>query len=127
MAALQRRGSLEAAAVVSYSGDGKLGVREEAVDDAKVGMALSWTGAAGAGTRACPFVDEDAAFVFAFSVIMLTTNLHNPSCKTKMTKQEFLATNRGTNGGGNLPGDFVAMVYEDIKGEEIRFQGQNPK
>lgn len=118
MAALKKKGALNLDDDIQYSFDGKSGMMTEAVDDNKFGMALSWE------QQCCPFVDEDSAYVFAFSVIMLTTNLHNPNVKNKMTKQQFLATNKGTNCGKNLPGDFVACVFDDIKSNEIKFQGQ---
>lgn len=118
MAALHQQGALTEGVSIEYSGDGKGWQQIKKVNDDMFGMAMSWQ------QRACPFRDEDAAFVFAFSVIMLTTNLHNPNVKDKMTKQQFLSTNRGTNAGSNMPGDFVAMVYEDIKSQEIQFRGQ---
>lgn len=41
------------------------------------------------------FPDADTAFILAFSLIMLNTDLHNPNIKNKMTKEQFLRNNRG--------------------------------
>jgi hypothetical protein len=68
----------------------------------------------------CPFRTQDAVFVLAFSIIMLTTNLHSANVKEKMKKHEFIKQNRETNGGGNFPGDFLSRVYDDIKGAELK-------
>jgi hypothetical protein len=61
-----------------------------------------------------PFVDEDAVFVLSYSIIMLTTNLHNVNVKEKMQKHEFLQQNRQINGGGNFAGDFLCRVYDEV-------------
>jgi hypothetical protein len=119
MAALELNGMLENSDNIEFSFDGKQGTAIEPVSEDHVGMALSWKKKGG-----IPFRSEDAAFIFAFSVIMLTTNLHNPNVKEKMTKRQFLATNRGINDGANLPGDYVTMVYDDIKDQELKFRGQ---
>ena len=37
-----------------------------------------------------PLADVDAAFVLAFSIIMLHTDHHNPSVERKMTKNDFI-------------------------------------
>lgn len=68
-----------------------------------------------------PFKSSDSVFVLAYSIIMLTTNLHNPSVpsKDKMSRAQFLSQNRGINDGSNFPGDFLAMVYDDILAQEL--------
>ena len=50
-----------------------------------------------------PFVDADAAYVCAFSLMMLNTDLHNPAVRAKMTLAEFADNNCGMNGGHNNP------------------------
>ncbi len=47
-----------------------------------------------------PFLSADAAFVLAFSTIMLQTDLHNPNVTHKrMSQEEFIRNNRGINDG----------------------------
>lgn len=60
----------------------------------------------------------DTAFILAFSVIMLNTDLHNPSIKPerRMTCESFIRNNRGIAiNGGDLPDEFLRGIYERIK------------
>ena len=45
----------------------------------------------------------DTVFVLAFSIIMLNTDLHNPSVRHRMTKQDFVRNNRGIDKGQDVP------------------------
>ena len=60
-----------------------------------------------------PFKDADCAFVLAFSLIMLNTDLHNDSIPQdkKMTPQQFVRNNRGINGGGDFPPAYMHALY----------------
>ena len=40
---------------------------------------------------------EDAAYILSFAIMMLHTDLHNPSIKKHMTKEEWIRMNRGRN------------------------------
>lgn len=70
--------------------------------------------------RTSPFQSEDSVMVLAFSIIMLTTNLHSANVKSKMQQHEFIRQNRDINDGGNFPGDFLAQIYDNIKAEELK-------
>jgi brefeldin A-inhibited guanine nucleotide-exchange protein len=50
------------------------------------------------------FPSADTAFILAFSVIMLNTDLHNPSIKDdrRMTAEGFIRNNRNSRKGGDL-------------------------
>lgn len=64
------------------------------------------------------FPNADTAFILAFSVIMLNTDLHNPSIKpeNRMTVEGFLRNNRGIGQNGtDLPEDFLRGVFNRIK------------
>ena len=64
------------------------------------------------------FTSADTAFILAFSVIMLQTDLHNPSIKEerKMTVESFISNNRGIGeNGSSLPDDFLTAIYNRIK------------
>lgn len=64
------------------------------------------------------FASADTAFVLGFSVIMLNTDLHNPSIKPekKMTIESFIRNNRGIgDNGSDLPQDFLEGIYDRIK------------
>ena len=71
-----------------------------------------------------PFKNADAAFILAFSTIMLNTDLHNPSLKDdrRMTIEQFIRNNRGINNGEDLPEDFLSNLYFQIKEDEIQVQ-----
>ncbi|KAK0453821.1 hypothetical protein EV421DRAFT_1766756 [Armillaria borealis] len=71
-----------------------------------------------------PFANADAAYVLAYSTIMLNTDAHNPVVKKRMTKAEFIKNNRGINDGNNLPDDFMSEIYDEIVSNEIRMQDE---
>eukprot|EP00301_Raphidiophrys_heterophryoidea_P007204 c12820_g2_i2.p1 GENE.c12820_g2_i2~~c12820_g2_i2.p1 ORF type:complete len:2623 (+),score=547.95 c12820_g2_i2:972-8840(+) len=71
------------------------------------------------------FNSSDTAFVLAFSTIMLNTDLHSPHIKKKMTKQQFLTTNRGINRTPegvecDLDSAFLSAIYDCIQKEQIK-------
>ena len=64
------------------------------------------------------FPSADTAFILAFSVIMLNTDLHNPSIKPerRMTEKGFISNNRGIGANGtDLPEDFLIGIFQRIK------------
>jgi brefeldin A-inhibited guanine nucleotide-exchange protein len=64
------------------------------------------------------FPSSDTAFILAFSVIMLNTDLHNPSIKPerRMTIESFINNNRGIGeNGSDLPEDFLRGIFQRIK------------
>uniref|UniRef100_A0A7S1B9D9 SEC7 domain-containing protein n=1 Tax=Corethron hystrix TaxID=216773 RepID=A0A7S1B9D9_9STRA len=63
------------------------------------------------------FSVPDAAFVLAFSVMMLQTDLHNPAIKEerRMTKAGFLRNNAGICDGQDLPDQMLIDIYDRIK------------
>lgn len=67
-----------------------------------------------------PFASADAAYVLAFSTIMLQTDLHNPNVTHKrMSKEEFIRNNRGINDGDSLPKEYLEALYDEIKARKI--------
>lgn len=62
------------------------------------------------------FGSADAAFVLAFSVIMLNTDLHNPNIpqEKKMNLDEFIRNNRGCNDGADFPVDMMTNIFNNI-------------
>lgn len=70
------------------------------------------------------FDNEDVAYVLAFSLIMLNTDLHStkiPQHK-KMTQEGFLANNRGINNGGDVPAVTLTAMFNRIRDREIRME-----
>ena len=94
------------------------------------------------------FASADTAYVLAYSIIMLTTDLHSPQVKNKMTKEQYIKMNRGINdskvrpsGSMNrlwtimdcvgyfllnfwkdLPEDYLSQIYDEIAGNEIKMK-----
>eukprot|EP00095_Tigriopus_kingsejongensis_P004290 maker-scaffold722_size106786-snap-gene-0.21 protein:Tk04290 transcript:maker-scaffold722_size106786-snap-gene-0.21-mRNA-1 annotation:"GF14256" len=69
------------------------------------------------------FKSADAAYVLAYSVIMLTTDLHSTSVKKKMTKEEFLRNNKGINDSEDIPPEYLSKIYDAIASNEIKMKG----
>ncbi len=70
---------------------------------------------------------SDPAFLLSFSIIMLTTDLHNKNIREdrKMSLEAFIRNNTNygqdiTEPGKELPRDFLTSIYESIKEEAIR-------
>jgi brefeldin A-resistance guanine nucleotide exchange factor 1 len=66
---------------------------------------------------------EDTAYVVAFSIIMLNTDLHNDNIKPdrKMTVEQYISMNRGIDvGGTNVPEELLRGIYHNIKTNEIK-------
>ena len=63
------------------------------------------------------FPSADTAFILAFSIIMLNTDLHSPNIKEekKMTLDSFIRNNRGIADGADLPQEFLTGIFTRIK------------
>lgn len=63
------------------------------------------------------FPTADVAFILAFSIIMLNTDLHNPAIKEerRMTKEGFIRNNRGICDGQDLPQELLSAIFDRIK------------
>jgi len=66
------------------------------------------------------FLSEDAAYILSFSTVMLNTDIHNPSVKRKMTKEQFCSQNKGVNKGEDFPAEFLEDLYDTICEDEIK-------
>ncbi|EEQ87398.1 hypothetical protein RJZ56_006984 [Blastomyces dermatitidis] len=66
------------------------------------------------------FATADAAYVLAYSVILLNTDLHSVKMKgRRMTKQDFINNNRGINDNSDLPEEYLSGIYDEIANNEI--------
>lgn len=61
-------------------------------------------------------------YVLAFSVIMLTTDLHSPQVKNKMSKEQYIKLNRGISDSKDLPEEYLSQIYDEISGHEIKMK-----
>lgn len=65
------------------------------------------------------FANADTAYVLAYSVILLNTDLHSSKIAKRMTKEEFIKNNRGINDNADLPDEYLLGIYDEIAGNEI--------
>lgn len=65
------------------------------------------------------FANADTAYVLAYSVILLNTDLHSSKIAKRMTKADFIKNNRGINDNANLPDDYLISIYDEIAHDEI--------
>jgi hypothetical protein len=74
------------------------------------------------GASSTAIKSADVAYIISFSILMLNTDLHNPSVplKNKMTVAEFIRNNRGINGGLDIPAEHLEGLYARIKNDEIK-------
>ncbi|EIN10767.1 Sec7-domain-containing protein [Punctularia strigosozonata HHB-11173 SS5] len=77
-----------------------------------------------AGNPQTPFANADAAYVLAYSTVMLNTDQHNPQVKKRMTKADFIKNNRGINDGVDLPEEYLSLVFDEIASNEIRMKDE---
>ncbi len=73
------------------------------------------------------FPSADAAFVLAFSIIMLNTDLHSLAIKDemRMSESDFIANNHRVSydGGDELSPEFIGEIYDQIKCTPIALKG----
>lgn len=65
------------------------------------------------------FANADTAYVLAYSVIMLNTDLHSSKIAKRMTKEDFIKNNRGINDSADLPDEYLISIYDEIANNEI--------
>ncbi|GMK55656.1 hypothetical protein CspeluHIS016_0207120 [Cutaneotrichosporon spelunceum] len=62
---------------------------------------------------------QDAAYVLAYSVIMLNTDQHNPQNRKRMTVEDYRRNLRGVNDGKDFDPEYLAGIHETIRKHEI--------
>ena len=74
---------------------------------------------------------SDAAYLLSFSIIMLNTDQHNDNIREdrKMSKADFVKNNTDygrdiTEKGKELPKEYLESIYDSIREEEIRTEGE---
>lgn len=72
------------------------------------------------------FHSADVAYVLSYSIIILTTDLHSPSIKQKMTKEQYIRMNQPTDQRDKgLPEEFLSQIYDEIASSEIKVKGSS--
>ncbi|KAI8641128.1 hypothetical protein BD408DRAFT_368798 [Parasitella parasitica] len=70
------------------------------------------------------FANAETAYVLAYSVIMLNTDLHSPHVKRRMTLEDFIKNNRGIDDGADIPRDILEANFEEIQNNEIKMKDE---
>src|SRR5690606_29571750 len=65
------------------------------------------------------FANADTAYILAYSVILLNTDLHSSKIARRMTKEDFIKNNRGINDDSDLPDEYLMGIYDEIANSEI--------
>ena len=71
------------------------------------------------------FRSEDASSVLAYAVMMLNTDQHSKSVKTKMTKQQFVNNLRGCDGGHDIQREYLENIFDRVGRTEIQMMDDN--
>lgn len=70
------------------------------------------------------FHSADVAYVLSYSIIILTTDLHSPQIKNRMTKEQYIRMNQPTDSKEKgLPEEFLSQIYDEIASSEIKVKG----
>lgn len=86
-------------------------------------MEINGNGTAVCGGHLYP-KNAEVVEVLSYSVIMLNTDAHTASIKSKMTLDQFIRNNRGIDNGHDLPASFLSALYADIVADEIKLQAK---
>lgn len=73
------------------------------------------------------FASADTAYVLAYSIIMLTTDLHSSQVRNKMTKEQYIKMNRGINDSKDLPKEYLSQIYDEIAESKIKQMATNAR
>jgi len=66
------------------------------------------------------FATADAAYIFAYSIIMLATDLHSPNIPVKITLEQWMKNHKGINDGKDLSDSFQAEVFARVAKSPLR-------
>jgi brefeldin A-inhibited guanine nucleotide-exchange protein len=70
------------------------------------------------------FANAETAYVLAYSVIMLNTDLHSPHVKRRMNLDDFIKNNRGIDDGADISRDILETVFDEIQNNEIKMKDE---
>ncbi|CCJ30170.1 unnamed protein product [Pneumocystis jirovecii] len=65
------------------------------------------------------FANADTAYILAYSVIILNTDLHNPHIKKRMSLNDFIKNTGKINDEESLSEKYLTEIYEEILSNEI--------
>ena len=66
------------------------------------------------------FDSEEEVTSFAYSIMILNTDLHNPNVINKMTVEEFIKNNRASGLFKEVPEEYFKKIYQDLYVSELK-------
>ena len=67
------------------------------------------------------FFESDAEVTsFAYSIMILNTDLHNPNVSNKMTVEEFIKNNKSSKLFKEVPDEYFKEIYQEIHDNELK-------
>jgi hypothetical protein len=66
------------------------------------------------------FVSVDEVCTLAYSILMLNTDLHDPSITERMTTDQFIKNNLKTGYFASLPHDYLKNIYKSIQSTPLK-------
>ena len=66
------------------------------------------------------FKSDEEVTSFAYSIMILNTDLHNPNVLNKMTVEEFIKNNKSSGLFTDVPEDYFKQIYQDIHENELK-------
>ena len=66
------------------------------------------------------FKSDEEVTSFAYSIMILNTDLHNPNVQNKMTVEEFIKNNKSSGLFSDVPEDYFKQIYQDIHDNELK-------
>ena len=71
-------------------------------------------------TNSLYFKSDEEVTQFAYSIIILNTDLHNPNVANKMNLEEFIKNNKLSGLFKDVPEDYFKDIYQEIKDNELK-------
>ncbi|KAG0187847.1 guanine nucleotide exchange protein for ADP-robosylation factor [Apophysomyces sp. BC1034] len=68
------------------------------------------------------FANAETAYVLAYAVIMLNTDMYNPQVKQHMTLSDFMKNCRGIDDKGDIPAEVLTGIFDEIQRNEIKMK-----
>ncbi|KAH0787852.1 Sec7 domain containing protein [Histomonas meleagridis] len=67
------------------------------------------------------FPSADAAYILAFAIVMLNSDLHNPNVKNRMSSTDFVNNIKGALPPDTISDETLQSIYNDIKNTPFAF------
>ena len=66
------------------------------------------------------FKSEEEVISFAYSIMILNTDLHNPNVLNKMSVEDFIKNNKSSGLFSDMPDEYFKEIYQEIHDTELK-------